>query len=54
MLEELTDYLDERVSFYDSIVMKDVGDVYRHINGYTDSQKTIRVNDSELYNNFRQ
>lgn len=54
MFEELTEYLDgyldEGVPFYDCIVMKDGECVYRHMNGYTNPQKTIRVNGSELYN----
>lgn len=56
MFEELTGYLDgyldEGVPFYDCIVMKDGECVYRHMNGYTNPQKTIRVNGSELYNIF--
>ena len=54
MFEKLTNKLDSfleiGVPFYDCIVMKDGKCVYRHANGFTDTEKQVKVTGKEKYN----
>lgn len=50
LTEKLDGFLEMGVPFYDCIVMKDGKCVYRHSNGYTDTEKKTPVSGKELYN----
>lgn len=50
LTKKLDSFLEMGVPFYDCIVMKDGKCVYRHANGFTDSEKQVKVTGREKYN----
>ena len=50
LTQKLDGYLKWGIPFYDCIVMKDGHCVYRHANGFTDPEKSVRVTGTEKYN----
>ena len=54
MFNKVTEFLDSYIKdgmpFYDCAVMKDGVCVYRHSNGYTDTESKITVTGKEKYN----